>query len=146
MLQSLFSDESIKIIAEPGRFFAESSHTLAMNVYSKRTVPMGLATEHQFFVNDGLYHSFNCIFYDHAHPRLHFVSPREGSETLTTTIFGPTCDSLDCLLKRQPFPELHVGDWLFTPNFGAYTVAAGAPFNGFSTQRTEYICSIPGLL
>jgi diaminopimelate decarboxylase len=145
-LDALFPDDDVKIIAEPGRYFAESSHFLAMNVYSKRMVPMGKAgsVEHQYYVNDGLYHSFNCILYDHAHPSLHLVHPRVGAPTHTSTIFGPTCDSMDCLLKRQPFPEVAIGDWLFVPNFGAYTCAAGSPFNGFATNRIEYICSVPG--
>jgi ornithine decarboxylase len=146
LLDELFCDDTIKIIAEPGRFFAESSHTLAMNVFSKRVVGTGKegVDEHQYYVNDGLYHSFNCILYDHAHPQLHLLAPRPGARVHCSTIFGPTCDSLDCILKRHPFPELDLQDWLFVPNFGAYTVAAGSPFNGFATQRTEYVCSLPG--
>jgi ornithine decarboxylase len=133
-----------RVIAEPGRYFTASSHTLALNVHSHRRVPMPNGEmEYQYYVNDGLYHSFNCIVYDHAHPELHLVSPDSEARQHTTTIFGPTCDSLDCILKRQPFPELSIGEWLFVPNMGSYTTAAGAPFNGFATRRTEYICSLP---
>lgn len=33
-----------------------------------------------YYVNDGVYGSFNCILYDHAHcmPTLHKVSPGGG--------------------------------------------------------------------
>ena len=143
------------IIAEPGRFFSASTHMLAVNVHSMRKVPLPAAfpgavpdatnLEHQYYINDGLYHSFNCIVFDHAHPPLYLVKPGEEAKEHISTIFGPTCDSLDCVLKRQPFPELSIGDWLFVPSFGAYTTAAGAPFNGFATRRVEYINSIPGL-
>ncbi|CAD2214389.1 Pyridoxal-dependent decarboxylase, pyridoxal binding domain/Pyridoxal-dependent decarboxylase, C-terminal sheet domain containing protein, putative [Angomonas deanei] len=127
--------------------------------------------EHQFYLNDGLYNSFNCILFDHAAPRL-FVLPsderwslpaeppvendptREEEEGETapvtqrpaplqlTTLFGPTCDSMDCILKQSLFPPLHIGDWLLAPDMGSYTVAAGCAFNGFATRRREYICSL----
>lgn len=143
------------VIAEPGRFFSASTHMLAVNVHSMRVVPLPAAfpgalpdstnQEYQYYINDGLYHSFNCIVFDHAHPPLYLLKPDEETKEHISTIFGPTCDSLDCVLKRQPFPELAIGDWLFVPSFGAYTTAAGAPFNGFATRRVEYIMSIPEL-
>ena len=58
-------------------------------------------------------------------------------------MFGPTCDSIDVIMKRQPFPELKVGEWLFVAEFGAYTCAAGSTFNGFSTRRREFLSSLP---
>jgi len=36
--------------------------------------------EYQYYVNDGLYHSFNCILYDHAHPRLLVLDDGDGIE------------------------------------------------------------------
>jgi ornithine decarboxylase len=71
------------------------------------------------------------------------LRPDGESVTQRTTIFGPTCDSLDCILKKKQYPALEVGEWLFVPDFGAYTVAAGAPFNGFATRRTKYVGSLP---
>lgn len=145
-LEEYFS--SARVIAEPGRFFSADTHALAMNVHSMRVVPMPNPSggedlqEYQYYVNDGLYHSFNSIVFDHAHPMLHVLNPDTEARIHTSTIFGPTCDSIDCLLKRQPFPELALGEWLFVPSMGSYTRAAGAPFNGFETKRTEYICSL----
>lgn len=160
LLESQFA--SARIIAEPGRYFSAATHTLAMNVHSTRKVPLpdrffanfphsvealgnddDAAMEYQFYVNDGLYHSFNCIVFDHSHPTLHLLHPNPSAPLRVATIFGPTCDSLDCILKRQLFPEMQLGDWLFCPDMGSYTRAAGAPFNGFETSRTEYICSVP---
>eukprot|EP00796_Vickermania_ingenoplastis_P012130 gene12130-8351_t len=143
------------IISEPGRFFTEASHALLMHVYARRIVahtkPDGTQeNEYQYYVNDGLYHSFNCILYDHAHPHLLLLKdnePVEGGQQVPralhlTSIFGPTCDSLDCILKQQPFPEMRVGDWLLAPDMGSYTTAAGCPFNGISTKRRVYVTSI----
>lgn len=135
------------IIAEPGRYFSAASHMLSINVHSKRKVPIGESgeQEYQYYVNDGLYHSFNCIVFDHAHPELHLVEPDEDAATHVSTIYGPTCDSLDCILKRQMFPEMNIGDWIFVPDFGSYTTSGGCPFNGFATRRMEFIQSVPGL-
>lgn len=136
-----------RIIAEPGRFFACATHTLVVNVFAKRVIEVPMKdgsplTEYQYYVNDGVYGSFNCIFFDHAHPDVHTLEERENGCN-TSTIFGPTCDSLDCIMKRQPFPEVSVGDWLVVPNFGAYTSAAAGTFNGFRTSRIEYVSCLP---
>lgn len=58
----------VDIISEPGRFFAKSTHTLAVNVVAKRkTVDEASGRARlNYYVNDGLYGSFNCILYDHA--------------------------------------------------------------------------------
>jgi len=60
---------SVRLVAEPGRFFAATSHTLAVNVIGKKHVtgPDG-APHTMYYVNDGLYGSLNCVVYDHAHP------------------------------------------------------------------------------
>lgn len=136
--------QTARIIAEPGRYYAAASHTLAVNVHSKRVVKHANGVhEHQIYINDGLYHSFNSIMFDHAHPGLHLLAPDAEARMQPTTIFGPTCDSLDCILKMQMFPEVDIGEWMFAHSMGAYTTAAGAPFNGFATRRMEYICSLP---
>lgn len=62
-------------MAEPGRYFVEGSHTLAVNIIGKRESAeasygfsrLDPATVTKYYVNDGLYGSFNNIIYDHAH-------------------------------------------------------------------------------
>lgn len=58
-----------------------------------------------------------------------------------TSIWGPTCDGLDQILKEVRLPELCVGDYLNFPNMGAYTVAAGTTFNGMPRPEMFYHCS-----
>lgn len=61
-----------------------------------------------------------------------------------TTIFGPTCDGLDCITKRIPdFPDLAVGDWVYFRDFGAYTVAGASAFNGFEMPSFRYVRTVP---
>lgn len=133
------------VIAEPGRFFTANTYTLALNVHSRRKIPLRghAGFEYQYYCNDGLYFSFNNIVFDHAHPELHLLNPRCDAPLHVSTIFGPTCDSIDCILKRQLFPEMALGEWLFVPVMGSYTVSCATPFNGFSTRRVEYVNSVP---
>jgi diaminopimelate decarboxylase len=267
----------VEIIAEPGRFFVKSSHVLAVNVVGKRltmdeATNDGVTRRYNYYVNDGLYGSFNCIMYDHVTcaPSL-LMSKASGSmASLTqtpaqaeglpvddaivrlgpeglplfadavgepqarelgeviaataaalqesqaqqhrvvmgadgrcrglsesdsniaasggisatnskfiaaaasylagasngstksqqqqqrrsmshtslatgsgavqpTSIWGPTCDSIDKISDDVPLPELSVGDWLVYENMGAYTIAGSCKFNGFPLATKVYI-------
>lgn len=41
---------------------------------------------------------------------------------------------MDTIRKEEMLPELEVGDWLVSPNMGAYTKSMGSDFNGFLTS------------
>lgn len=71
------------------------------------------------------------------------VYPWNGNKMYPSTIFGPTCDGLDTVLRNVWLPELACGDWLVFPRMGAYTQAAGSSFNGFSSSeiQTHYVYS-----
>jgi len=138
VLDSLFGFE-IKIIAEPGRYFVSESHTLVVNVFAKREmVDENNTKKFLYYINDGVYQSFNCIFFDHVHPTPLVFSPGFRTEQFKCTIFGPTCDSMDCIAKDIMLPELEVGEWLYFKNMGAYTTAAASPFNGFKSHPTTF--------
>ncbi|KAK8974751.1 hypothetical protein V6N11_024393 [Hibiscus sabdariffa] len=132
------NEPGVIIMAEPGRFFAESAFTLATNVIGKRV----RGDIREYWINDGIYGSMNCILFDHATIT---CVPLAGSSnggdptckearSYDSTVFGPTCDALDTVLKGYRLPELNVDDWLVFPNMGAYTAAAGSNFNGFNTS------------
>ncbi|CCW72308.1 unnamed protein product [Phytomonas sp. Hart1] len=168
---------------------------------NKPTAPGDALVEYQYYVNDGVYDSFNCLLFDHAHPKLVLLDDADGADAAgglppayphpfgptaaaaldnkdrpddddndefgeapawpfaglrdaalrrracprrplrLTTIFGPTCDSLDCILKRRPFPEMGIGDWVLAFDMGSYTTAAGSAFNGFKTRQKIYVSS-----
>lgn len=60
------------MIAEPGRFYVASAFTLATNIHSKRSVRTDensptTVTHNMYYINDGVYGSFNCLLYDHQH-------------------------------------------------------------------------------
>jgi ornithine decarboxylase len=103
---------------------------------------------YHYYLNDGVYGSFNCIIFDHYSPTP-LVLTRKGSVytaehdaaavRTTASLWGPTCDSMDCVVKEVALPELSVGDWLCFEGMGAYTSAAASNFNGLYSTRTVYI-------
>jgi diaminopimelate decarboxylase len=149
VIDLLFPVNQVTVIAEPGRYFCTSSTTIAMPVVSKREYVARRRTEEageiisvketQYYVTDGVYGNFNNIIYDHAVPVCKPLrEPPLNAVMNNSTFFGPTCDSIDVVAKCIPFCDLEIGDWVFFPNMGAYTVAAGSTFNGFARLPIHY--------
>lgn len=143
-MEEFFGEErrNLKLIAEPGRFFVTSGVTLITNVVAKRNMDY---SNIMYYVNDGVYGSFNNLVYDHSllpKPKFiigsKFVKEAEG-ETHDSSLWGPTCDSFDCLSKSIKLPELNVGDWIIFENMGAYTLVASSRFNGMKKPKTYYV-------
>lgn len=149
-LTAHFPPESgVRVIAEPGRYFAESASTLFTPVYGQRDkVDLSGCIKKEYFITDGLYGSFNCIIYDGQNPEFQVLrapalpAPKDA-QLFKSTLWGPTCDSADCVYKDIMLPELRNGDWLMFPYAGAYTVAGACDFNGieFTKPNTYYVFS-----
>ena len=140
-ITEFFSEKAgIQFIAEPGRYFAESSHTLVLNVIGKKNIIDEETGEKiiVYYLNDGIYGSFGCIYFDHNNPVVLPFNER-NNELHKSRLFGPTCDSIDLISNDIMLPELAVGEWVYVENFGAYTVASSSNFNGFKTNVFKYI-------
>jgi diaminopimelate decarboxylase len=140
-ITEFFSEKAgIQFIAEPGRYFAESSHTLVLNVIGKKNIIDEDTGEKiiVYYLNDGIYGSFGCIYFDHNNPVVLPFNER-NNELHKSRLFGPTCDSIDLISNDIMLPELAVGEWVYVENFGAYTVASSSNFNGFKTNVFKYI-------
>ena len=136
----------VDIIAEPGRYYVASAFTLAVRIHGRRELtsdeadgePEGARTpantSYFYYINDGVYGSFNCMLYDHAVVTPLLLEPRPGPD-FTCNIWGPTCDGLDRIAANTPLPLMDVGDWLVFEDMGAYTLAAAGCFNGFPVPK-----------
>ncbi|XVE94482.1 hypothetical protein REPUB_Repub02eG0012800 [Reevesia pubescens] len=138
-LQKYFPNEpGLTVMAEPGRFFAESSFTLATSIIGKRV----RHELREYWINDGVFGSMNFLLYEHDDVILtplactsnHGNPTCKGLKTYDSTVFGPTCDATDTVLKGYPLPELCVNDWLVFHKMGAYTSSLATNFNGFDTS------------
>lgn len=130
----------LRFIAEPGRFFAERTHTLVLNVIGKKLVTDDTTDDNinVYYLNDGIYGSFNCIYFDHSNPTILPFNERDG-KLQKSRLFGPTCDSIDLIAKEIMLPDLAISEIVYIENFGAYTVASSSNFNGFKTTICKYI-------
>lgn len=128
----------VDIIGEPGRFYVASAFSLVVNVIAKRDVPIDaeLTPDDQpafmYYINDGVYGSFNCVLDDSAASvKPTILNGSAGDELVyTSSVWGPTCDGIDVVLESVKLPELFTGDWLLFNNMGAYTLCASCSFNG----------------
>ncbi len=125
--------EGIEIIAEPGRFFCESSTDVYCRVIGKSLKN----NKFHYILNDGVYNSFVSVIYDARKPVPEVLKPFV-EEAYPSVIWGNTCDSVDCLGKDFYLQELEIGDWLVFREYGAY----GQPcegFNGFDLTEKIYL-------
>jgi len=133
----------LKLISEPGRYFVQTSHTLMTNIIGKKIKHFKSEDGRKdkvyyYYLNDGVYGSFNCIYFDHQKPDVLAYNERDGQK-YSSILFGPTCDGLDKICENLQLPELEIGEWCFVKNFGAYTVAAATDFNGFTKLKAFYM-------
>ncbi|KAJ2779016.1 Ornithine decarboxylase [Coemansia javaensis] len=141
----------VRVIAEPGRYFVASAFSLAVNVVARRRVARPDGPAFMYYVNDGVYGSFNCIMFDHQHPAPRVLTCRgrfaDGGDDgdlgplYASSVWGPTCDSIDCIVPAGALPELLIGDWLVFDAMGAYTICAASRFNGFKISDLVYVDS-----
>ncbi|PRQ45039.1 putative ornithine decarboxylase [Rosa chinensis] len=157
-VETYFSAEerrSLKVIAEPGRFFAETAFTLVTNIIGKRV----RGEVRQYWINEGFFGSMMCAdpktllescialkcMYNNSdgiekNPVLMVCGKATGcARTYSSTVFGPTCDSADKVLEGDQLPELEVNNLLVFLNMGAYTSACGSHFNGFGSAKITHL-------
>lgn len=129
----------LEVIAEPGRYMVSTSHTLVLNVIGKKEhVDSTGEKTLKYYLNDGVYGSYNCIHFDYANPKIYPYNERDG-KLYKSVVFGPTCDSMDTIEKECLLPDLAIGEWVYSECMGAYTISASsANFNGFKPARCYY--------
>jgi len=150
----------VRIIAEPGRYFVASAFTLIVNVIARRDViseslnadpddveasaDCDTETSYMYYVNDGVYGSFNCILFDHMPVEASNVEPEKmiDEPQFKCSIWGPTCDGLDCIVKECMMPKMSTGDWMVFKDMGAYTMSAASCFNGMPKPKCYYIIDV----
>ncbi|CAF1027271.1 unnamed protein product [Adineta ricciae] len=137
------TEENVRIIAEPGRYYVASAYSLATNVIASREMVDAESgeTKYMYYINDGVYGSFNCVLYDHYVPEPCFLPQNESNEKFTSSIWGPTCDGLDCIHTSIQIPKLNIEDWVLWKNMGAYTISAAVQFNGLPFGKPIYFMS-----
>jgi len=122
----------IEILAEPGRFLVASAATAISKIIGKAVREGKLC----YYVNDGVYHTFSGVIFDHCQYPLKSFKKGPGQ---ICSVFGPTCDALDTISLAEHLPDLGLGDLLYAPNIGAYSAASSTSFNGFPPARVVHV-------
>ncbi|XP_075168992.1 ornithine decarboxylase 2-like [Haematobia irritans] len=137
-----FPDDSVKVIAEPGRFFVASAFTLICKIHSKKETkdPHGNGLIKHYYLNDGVFCSFIYVITEPAYTEVHHLLNEEKSvlPRFKSCLWGPTCDSADKIIENIQLPDLECEDFLIFPNMGAYSLPLACRFNGFNLQRVVY--------
>lgn len=140
-IDELFYDlPNVKFIAEPGRYFVASSHTIVCSIINKKEKTNKETGEkvYTYYISDGVYKSFSNTIYDYAQPE--FIPFNERNEkTYESILYGESCDSLDIISRGCQLPSLAIGESIVVNNMGAYTTASSTEFNGFSKAELYYI-------
>ncbi|HUW17903.1 MAG TPA: type III PLP-dependent enzyme [Sedimentisphaerales bacterium] len=127
--------KDIEMIAEPGRFMVATSAVLVSEVIGKARRDGKIF----YYINDGVYHTFSGVVYDHWIPN--FQSLKHGKKEVCAVV-GPTCDSFDKISLSEQLPgNLQIGDYLYTENIGAYSIASSTRFNGFDGAKILHLNS-----
>ncbi|XP_043470239.1 ornithine decarboxylase 1-like [Leptopilina heterotoma] len=124
-------DPSIKIISEPGRYYVTAAFVAVAHLFGKKTVIRDNEEVKMYYINDGTFGSFieELLMMKARHPIS--LNGAKSDKKFLSTLWGPTCDALDCLIKNEILPDFEVGDWLFWNDMGAYTSSCASKFNGF---------------
>jgi len=124
--------KDIEILAEPGRFMVATCATLVAKVIGRAD----RNGKRSYYIDDGIYHTYSGVLCDHI-PYL-VKSFKKGS-TQICSVFGPTCDALDTISLANELPDLEIGDFVYTENIGAYTLASSTNFNGFPPAKVIHV-------
>ncbi|KAI1304197.1 Ornithine decarboxylase [Halotydeus destructor] len=150
----LFKGQKVRLLAEPGRFFATLPFDLYATVINRRLPHDTETTQIVYYINEPWTGQLNQLsFYPFQIIEPVFVEPGNGEpfdncppanqtiragERYESLIYGPTCLPFDRYNGTPSLPLLNVGDILkFTAN-GAYSVSDGTRFNGFQRPKVFY--------
>lgn len=146
LIQATFSPH-IHCIAEPGRYFAAKTTTLAMRVIGKKRSKQD--NKIAYYLSNGVFGFFiSSLYYDYNLEKIlsegWVIKPlRDHSNNpCPSLLWGPTCDSGDKVVDGILLPEIETGEFIVVENLGAYSKSLETSFNGVPTSKAYYICEM----
>ena len=125
-------DEDIRVVAEPGRYLVSDSACFVCRVIGMTR----RSDERWLYLDSGM---FGGLLESTQGLQFQVESDRNGP-LVPWHVAGPTCDSVDVLMKDQMLPDdLQDDDFIYFPNAGAYTTAYASTFNGFPLPDIRFV-------
>jgi ornithine decarboxylase len=122
----------LQVIAEPGRYLVSDAGWLVCRVVGTavRGGKRWLYLDAGMF--GGLLETSDGLLYD-------VITDRSGP-LVPWHVAGPTCDSVDVVMRDHLLPEdLQADDFIYLPNAAAYTTAYASNFNGFPLPEVRFV-------
>lgn len=125
--------KKVELSIEASRYFTEKAYTIYTHIIGKKMKHFGEIPHYLYYTDNGVY----CSFYNRHinNESLEPIPIRLGDSTDKTcyesTVFGPTCDSIDTLGTTFQLPEMEVGDWFKFEKCGYLCSNYSPMFNGF---------------
>jgi len=124
--------DGIRVMAEPGRYLVSDAGWFVCRVVGTASRGGRRWAYLDAGMFGGIIETSDGLDYD-------LVTERAG-RLIPWTVAGPTCDSVDVVMRDQLLPEdLQVDDFAYIPNAAAYTTAYASNFNGFPLPEVRVI-------
>ena len=125
------------MIAEPGRYLVSDAGYFVCRV-------LGTATRARQALDALGRGAVRRRHRDHRGAEVQASAPTAPGPDVAWTVAGPTCDSVDVVMRDEPLPsDLQEGDFVYIRNAGAYTTAYASRFNGFPLPEVRVFESKP---
>ncbi len=122
----------VRVMAEPGRFLVSDAGFFVCRVVGTATRGGKRWAYFDAGMFGGIIETTEGLQYD-------VVTERSGT-LVPWTVAGPTCDSVDIIMREQMLPQdLIADDFAYIPNAGAYTTAYASNFNGFPLPEVRIL-------
>lgn len=130
---------TLSVCADASRFFTEDTSVIYARIIGKKVKRDATNMRILYYLDNGVYGSFyNAhINEEPLNPQPIHVASQPSDAVYTTTLFGPTCDSIDTLGNDYMLPELMIGDWLKVEHRGYECCYDSPRFNGI--EDPDYI-------
>jgi ornithine decarboxylase len=124
--------EGVRVMAEPGRYLVSDAGWFVCRVAGTATRSGKRWVYFDAGMFGGIIETTEGLQYDVLTDRTGRLAP--------WTVAGPTCDSVDVVMRDQLLPEdLAADDFVYIPNAAAYTTAYASNFNGFPLPEVRIL-------
>jgi len=125
-VETHFGNQQPRLECEPGRALVARAGTLVTQIKVARD------DRKELYLNDGIY---GGLMEFHQFPDLapyYSCLDTVNTDLVEWTVYGPTCDPVDCLPSQLRLPEnLQEGQNIHFHGVGAYSTATATRFNGY---------------
>lgn len=126
LIQTYFSNQSLKVLIEPGRVLTGNSGVLISQVlYRKQTQGRDF-----LIIDAGMNDLIRPALYGSFHQIIPLHQKKPGEKMKKMNVVGPVCESSDCFAEKRPLPDsLRSGDLVALLSAGAYGMSMASQYN-----------------